>query len=95
MNIYTFYLSFICTLFQIPAEDLRWAVGCIVAEDNDRPDPAVVAVFESKGYKVFSFPATENAIVSSFPYVSGVSISLANFKVYPAIGAYVEVMISL
>ncbi len=66
-------------------------MGSILAENDAEPDPNVVKEYRSHGYKLFSFPATSHAVVTSFPFVSGVSVWLATMRVYAAMAAYIEV----
>lgn len=74
----------------VPAEELRWAVGSILAEDDAQPDPAVVQRYTSYDFKIFSFPSTSHSVVTSFPFTSSLSVWLANIRVYPAMANYVE-----
>lgn len=75
---------------KVPADKLRSAVGSILAENGAEPDPNVVKQYKSHGFKLFSFPSTSHAVVTSFPFVTGVSVWLATMRVYAAMGAYVE-----
>jgi len=75
----------------VPAEKLRWAVGSILAEGNETPDAELVKLFEGHGFKLFNFPAVAQAVSTTFPYNTFLSIYIAVFRVYSALGKYMEV----
>lgn len=83
--------SVVLNVFQVPAEECRSAVGSVLAEDGAKPNPNDVKQYESHGFKLFSFPATSHSVVTSFPYVTGVSVWLATMRVYAAMSAYIKV----
>ena len=47
----------------------------------------------SNGYSVWSFPKCTNAVITEFPYRSMLSVLVAPFCVYPALGRYFKVSI--
>lgn len=75
---------------KVAAEDLRSAVGSILSENGAEPDPNVAKLYQSHGFKLFGFPATSHAVVTSFPYITGLSIWLATMRVYAAMSAYIR-----
>ena len=76
---------------QFPPEKLRWAVGCIVAEDDEQEDEELVAKLVENGYKKFSTPHVSDAVCTSFPRKTWLSIYIAVMRVYDAIAKYMNV----
>lgn len=76
---------------QVPAEKLRWAVGTIISEGDELPDQNLVDAFQSKGFYLFFLPAVTNAVRTSFPNRTSLSLLIAIFKVYPLLAEYVKV----
>ncbi|ESO99671.1 hypothetical protein LOTGIDRAFT_141768 [Lottia gigantea] len=73
---------------QFPSHLLRWAVGSILAYDDETPSREAKKLFESKGYKFTTLPAISKAMVTSFPYKNFMSIIIAVNKVYSAMERY-------
>lgn len=74
---------------QVPAEKLRWAVGCIVSEGMAPPDPLLVKQLKTEGYSLHQLPRAQQAVCASFPFVNTLSILLSVSRVWPAISKYV------
>jgi len=77
----------------VPSEKLRWAVGSILAEGNEKLDDELVKLFEGHGFKLFNFPAVQKVVSTTFPYNTFLSIYIAVFRVYAAITKYGKVSV--
>ncbi|KAF2346748.1 hypothetical protein FHG87_022497, partial [Trinorchestia longiramus] len=71
------------------ADNLRYIVGLVVAQDGAEAIPEDVALLESHGYQRVVLPAVKHAVVTDFPYCSTLSCIFAVFRVYPALKEYV------
>ena len=78
---------------QVPSKDLRWAVGCILAEDDQTPDQSLLKTLQGQGYKTIKLPEVDRVTMTLFPYKNRVSMFLAIYRVWSAIGAFVKVAI--
>jgi len=78
---------------KVPAEKLRWAVGSILAEGSQKPDDELVKMFEGHGFKLFSFPAVQKVVSTTFPYTTVLSIYIYVYRVYTAVGNYIQVSV--
>ena len=72
-------------------KDLRWAVGCILAEGDQTPDDSLLKTLQRQGYKTIKLPKVDRVTTTSFPYKNRVSLFLSIFKVWSKIGAYIKV----
>ena len=80
----------ISTLECVPEEELRYAVGVILAKGADvQADPAEMDVAMQNGFKIATFPKPNYAVVADFPFRTTVSIYLAIFRVYPKIKEFI------
>jgi len=77
----------------VPAEKLRWAVGSIVAEGDEKPDDELVKVFEQHGFKLFNLPAVSKVVKTTFPHKTFLSVYIYVYRVYSAVGKYEQVSI--
>jgi len=77
----------------VPAEKLRWAIGSILAEGSQKPDDELVKLFEGRGFKLFSFPAVQQVVSTTFPYTTVLSIYIYVYRVYTAAGNYIQVSV--
>ena len=78
---------------KVPAEKLRWAIGSIIAEGDEKPDEELVKLFEQHGFKIFNLPAVSKVIKTTFPYSTFLSCYIYVFRVYSAVGKYSEVSV--
>jgi len=78
---------------KVPAEKLRWAVGSILAEGSEKPDDELVKLYEGRGFKLFNFPAVERVVSTTFPYKTFLSIYIYVYRVYTAVGNYIQVSV--
>jgi len=78
----------------VPAEKLRWAVGSILAEGDEKPDDELVKQYESHGFKLINFPSAKRVVRTTFPYNTVLSIYIYIYRVYSAIAKYGEVSLS-
>ena len=75
----------------MPAEKLRWAVGSILAEGNEKADDALVEQFEAHGFKLVKFPSVLRAVSATFPYKTALSVYIYVYRMYTAAGNYMKV----
>ena len=78
-------------MIQVEAHRLRYAVACILAEDDQDVDKDLVKKFEEEGFKIMELPRVDNVVRSSFPYKSTFSIFIGAQKVYPRLAEYIQV----
>ncbi|XP_067932541.1 testis-expressed protein 264-like [Watersipora subatra] len=75
---------------KVPEDKLRWAVGAILAEDDEEVDPVIRLAYEKEKYKFMALPRVSASVNCIFPYTTMISIFIAVRRVYPAVMAYVE-----
>ena len=75
----------------MPAEKLRYAVGCIIAEEDETPDPQVLKIFTDKDFKVITIPAAQTVFHTRFPFRGTLSVVIAIRRVYAVVGQYAQV----
>ena len=76
---------------QVPSKDLRWAVGCILAEGDQTPDDSLLKTLQGQGYKTIKLPKADRVTMTTFPHKNVISIYLANYKVWNAYAIYAKV----
>jgi hypothetical protein len=81
----------LCFVIQVSPGKLRWAVGCILSESQAEVDADLMKKFETEGYKTYQFPAVNNAVKTSFPYRSPLSVLVGVYRAYPEMAAYIRV----
>ena len=74
----------------VPEDEVRYAVGTILAEGKEEPDQEEVDSMLKHGFKLVHFPEPEVAVMSSFPFTTTLSIYLVIFRVYPKLKDYIE-----
>ncbi|CAL8338887.1 unnamed protein product [Merluccius merluccius] len=75
---------------QRPAEQCRYAVGSVLSEGEQAPDPELQKLYEKHGFTVFSLPEVTHAVTSSFPSTTPLSHILGPYRVYPQLSSYIE-----
>jgi len=75
---------------EVPAKNLRAAIGCILSEGETASDEKLKAAFLRHKYRLFTFPAITSAVCATFPFTTTLSIIISTMKVYPALSAYIE-----
>ena len=80
---------------QVKAEDLRWAVGCVVSENGSSLSPTLKKSLEENGYREVDFPAAQKAVQTSFPWRNTLSIYIAVMRVWKALVKYQTVRVSM
>lgn len=65
----------------VPEAELRYAVGVVLATDDQDPDPVELEKLLEKGYKLAVLPKQQFAVVSSFPLHTNLSVYVAIYKV--------------
>lgn len=76
---------------QVAAKDCRWAVGCVLAEDADEPDARLQQTLKDNGYTITALPKVDEVVHTWFPFRNRLSIYLAIYRVWNALGAYMKV----
>ena len=76
----------------VPEAELRYAVGVVLATDDQEMDPVDLERMLEKGYKVSVFPKQQFAVVASFPLRTSLSLYVAIFRVYPKLRDYIAAM---
>ncbi|CAC5381658.1 unnamed protein product [Mytilus coruscus] len=74
----------------VPKDQCRYAVGGMIAMNDDTPDEEQKKYLIGEGYKIFKLPTVSYAVKTDFPYISYMSIILAVFRVYPKLSKYVK-----
>ncbi|XP_071157024.1 testis-expressed protein 264-like [Mytilus edulis] len=74
----------------VPKDECRYAVGGMIAKNDDTPDEEQKKYLIGEGYKIFKLPTVSYAVKTDFPYISYMSIILAVFRVYPKLSKYVK-----
>ncbi|XP_070557661.1 testis-expressed protein 264 homolog [Ptychodera flava] len=75
---------------EVAANELRYIVGCILAEGDETPDKELEEKMKSEGFKTAKFPKIDHCVKTTFPYTSVVSIYISVFRVYPRLREYVK-----
>jgi len=77
----------------VPQEELRYAVGSILAEGEGKgdpePDPAEMERMLAEGFRVTHLPRPEFAVLATFPYTTPFSVALGANRVYPALKSFI------
>ncbi|XP_009858833.2 testis-expressed protein 264 homolog [Ciona intestinalis] len=73
-----------------PTYELDYAVGLILAEGDQKPDPKVVKTLEKEGYKMTELPAIEYAVQAKFPLVFDVCSVIGSWRVYPILTNFIN-----
>ena len=76
---------------QVSPEELRYIVGVVLCNGDDKPSQELVDLLSSRGYQTYQLPSIDHAVRSQFPFIMNVSAVLGAKKVYPVLHAYIEV----
>ena len=74
----------------VSPDQLRAAVGPILAIGNDKADPAEMEKVIKEGFKIAHLPKAGFVVTASFPFRTTLSIFLAIYKVYPKLRDYIS-----
>lgn len=75
----------------VAANDLRYAVGVILASGTEVPDPAELEAVTKQGYKIVHFPKPNYVVLAEFPFKNTLSIYMGIFRVYPKLKEYIAI----
>ncbi|XP_078270481.1 testis-expressed protein 264 homolog [Rhinoraja longicauda] len=75
---------------QVPEEKLRYIVGSILSEGDEKPSDELVKLYEKFGFKIFSFPEVTHVVMTTFPFTTFLSLLLAIYRVYPVLNNYIK-----
>jgi len=73
----------------VAGNDLRYAVGAILATGSEDPDPAELEAVSKQGYKIAHFPKPNYVVLAEFPFTNTLSIYMGIFRVYPKLKEYI------
>ncbi|XP_076448013.1 testis-expressed protein 264 homolog [Babylonia areolata] len=76
--------------FKVESYRQRYAVACILAEDEQEVDRDLVKKFEAEGFKMMDLPLADHAVHSSFPYKCALSIFIGVQRIYPRMSEYIK-----
>ena len=71
------------------ADQLRCAVGPVLAKGTEKPVPEEMEKMIKNGFKIAHFPKPSYVVTASFPFTTTLSIFLAIYKVYPRLRDYI------
>jgi len=74
----------------VSPDQLRAAVGPILAIGSDKADPAEMEKVIKEGFKIAHLPKAGFVVTASFPFRTTLSIFLAIYKVYPKLRDYIS-----
>ena len=69
----------------VPASDLRYAVGVILATGSEDPNPVEMEACLQNGCKIVHFPKPNHVVLAEFPFKNTLSIYMGIFRVYPKV----------
>lgn len=75
---------------QVPEEKLRYIVGSILSEGDEKPSEELVKLYEQFGFRIFSFPEVTHVVMTTFPFMTFLSLLLATYRVYPVLNNYIK-----
>uniref|UniRef100_H2Z1B7 Uncharacterized protein n=1 Tax=Ciona savignyi TaxID=51511 RepID=H2Z1B7_CIOSA len=75
---------------EIPANELRYAVGLILAEGRDEPDPELIKLVESHEFEITELPEIDHAVKSQFPLHFDLCSIIGAWKVYPVLNDFIQ-----
>lgn len=75
----------------VAPDELRYAVGAILATGNKEPNPADMELCLKHGYKIAHFPRPNHVVLAEFPFKNTLSIYMGIFRVYPKLKEYIAV----
>jgi len=73
----------------VAGNDLRYAVGAILATGSEEPDPVELEAVTKEGYKIAHFPKPNYVVLAEFPFTNTLSIYMGIFRVYPKLKEYI------
>jgi len=73
----------------VAGNDLRYAVGAILATGSEEPDPVELEAVTKEGYKIAHFPKPNYVVLAEFPFTNTLSIYIGIFRVYPKLKEYI------
>ena len=74
----------------VSPDQLRAAVGPILAIGNQKADPAEMEKVIKEGFRITHLPKASFVVTASFPFRTTLSIFLAIYKVYPKLRDYIS-----
>lgn len=74
----------------VSPDQLRAAVGPILALGDEKADPAEMEKVIKEGFKIVHLPKPSFVVTASFPFRSTLSIFIAIYKVYPKLRDYIS-----
>jgi len=72
-----------------PPDQLRCAVGPILAKGGEKPKTEDMEKMLKNGFKIAHFPKPSYVVTATFPFATTLSIFLAIYRVYPKLRDYI------
>jgi len=73
----------------VPAAELRYAVGPILASGDQKAVPGEVELMRKEGFKIVHLPKPSYVVTAVFPFTTTLSIYLGIYRVYPRLRDYI------
>jgi len=73
----------------VPANQLRCAVGPVLAKGTEKPVPEEIEKMVRNGFQIIHLPKPSYVVTASFPFSTTLSIFLAIYRVYPRLRDYI------
>jgi len=73
----------------VPANELRCAVGPVLAKGDEKPVPEEMEKMEKNGFKIVHLPKPSFVVTATFPFTTTLSIYLGIYRVYPKLRDYI------
>jgi len=73
----------------VASEELRYAVGPILAKGDEKASKEEVERMKSYGFKIIHFPKPSFVVTTVFPFTTTLSIYLGIYRVYPRLRDYI------
>jgi len=73
----------------VPSQELRYAVGPILASGEQKADPEEMEKMRNEGFKIVHLPRPSYVVNAIFPFTTTLSIYLGIYRVYPRLRDYI------
>ncbi|KAI6654159.1 hypothetical protein LOD99_3004 [Oopsacas minuta] len=66
---------------KVPQSELQYLVGCMLPTQSE----VLADHMDNSGYTIHTFPPCSNALITEYPNYTGISLFLANWRIFPEI----------
>jgi hypothetical protein len=73
----------------VPANELRCAVGPVLARGEEQALPEEMEKMRENGFKIVHLPKSSYVVTATFPFTTTFSIYIAIYRVYPRLRDYI------